>query len=115
MGSDDNFRAIACSKFQWTEDEARSIIVRKSGWVKEKPGYKPCCCGNDTTDVFIILGCLLALYIAYGVFFSITFFFWRFAGDVALYVFLCLWLSTGQRLACWCIPVLLLSRRRHRS
>jgi len=97
--SDDNFRAIACSKFQWTEDEARSIIVRKSGWVKEKPGYKPCCCGNDATDIFIILGSLLALYISYAVFFSILFFFWRYAGDVALYVFLvlmaCYWTSVG--------------------
>ena len=32
--ADENFRKVACSKFQWTEDEARSIIVRKSGWVK---------------------------------------------------------------------------------
>ena len=50
-------------------------------------------------DVFIIIGSLLALYISYAVFFSILFFFWRYAGDVALYVFLVLmavyWTTVG--------------------
>ena len=92
-------RASKCAKYGWTEDEARGIIVRESGWVKPKPGYKPCCCGNDVADIFYILGSLIALYICYGIFFSVMFFFWRATGDFALYVFFVLmgvyWLTVG--------------------
>merc|ERR1719271_2131674 len=96
---DEDFRKSVSSRFNWSDDEARGIIVRESGWVKEKPNYKVCCCGNDFADICFILGSLLALYIAYALFFAAMFFFWQAAQDFALYLFLVLmavyWLVVG--------------------
>merc|ERR1719326_433910 len=95
----ENFRKGESSRFGWTDDEARGIIVRESGWVKPKPGYKPCCCGNDCADVFYITGTLLALYVVYGLFFVAMFYFWSYAANYALYTFFVLmfvyWTTVG--------------------
>merc|ERR1712032_624181 len=97
--NDEGFRASWSSKYGWTEDEARGIIVRESGWVKPKPGYKPCCCGNDFADVCYILASLVALYISYAGFFAVLYVFWLYAENYALYVFFVLmgvyWLTVA--------------------
>merc|ERR1719265_1747009 len=86
--TDEGFRNSASSKYGWTQDEARGIIIRESGWVKPKPGYKPICCGNDLADIFIIFASLVLLYIGYALFWTAMYYFWLYAQDGALYTFL---------------------------